>query len=140
MAKIESVSEENDELILNVVSSIGLSNYMTIRPLRISKSKQLIKVQKANATTEYVGDCPDTVFLYIYEEAFDRLDDRSKTLLVTDALNMIGYDDEKDKITIGCPQITVSCDGRAKYGDELINAAEAGMMAILQIEEEEKKK
>lgn len=140
MSKIGSVTEENEELITSIVSEMGLDNYLMVKPLSITKSKQLIKVQKANATTEYIGKCPDSVFMYVYEAAFDRLDGRAKELLVRDALNSVNYDTEKDKIVMGCPQITVSCDGRAKYGDELVNAAEAGVLAIRQIEEEDKEK
>lgn len=140
MAKIGSVSEENAELIETIVSKIGLDNYMAITPLSISKSKQLIRVQKANATTEYIGKCPDSVFLYIYEAAFDMLDRKTKILLIQNALNEINYDNEKDKISIGCQQIEVSYDCYKKYGIDLLNAMEAGIIAIRQISEEENNK
>ena len=53
-----------------------------------------------------------------------------------DAFNMVYFDTEKDKIVIGCPQIVVSCSGRAKWGDVLVNTAETAVLAIQQIEEE----
>ena len=44
------------------------------------------------------------------------------------------------RIIIGAPSITVTIGGRAKYGDDLINAAETAVWAIQQIADEEKAK
>ena len=74
----------------------------------------------------------------IFQDIFDMLENKQKEILIRDAFNQINFDTEKDKITIGCPHIEVSIDGRAKWGEELLNAAEAGVHAIIQIEEEEK--
>lgn len=140
MAKLGKVSEETQEMVDKIVGELGYDNYMNIEPISITKQKQLIKVARANATTEYRAKCPDTVFLYIYEAPFERLDERQRELLIRDALNCVNYDSEKDKIIIGCPQVTISVDGRAKWGDELINASECGVHMMIQIEEEEKER
>lgn len=140
MAKLGKLSQENEDIIAQLVSEVGLDNYMTIKPISMSKAKQLIKVQKANQTAEYLGKCSDTVCIYVYEAAYDRLDDTMKVLLMRDAINMIQYDTEKDKIMIGAPQIVVTIGGRAKWGNDLINAAECGVLAIAQIEQEEKER
>ncbi len=140
MAKLGKVTQETEDLVANIAAEIGLENYMNIEAISITKQKQLIKVARANATVEYKGKCPDSVFLYIYEAAFERLNDRQKELLVRDALNGVSFDTEKDKIIIGCPQIVVSRDGREKWGDELLDAAEAGLFSIIQLEEEEKER
>ena len=102
------------------------------------EAKELIKVSKANPLAEYVGKCPDTIVCAIYEDAFDRLDERTKRLLLTDAFGVVFYDDEKDKISIGAPQIVVTVAGRMKYGEDLINAAETGVLAIQQVEDEKR--
>ena len=74
----------------------------------------------------------------VYEEVFDRLDDKNKKLLVEDALSLVSYDSEKDKINVGAPQIVITVGGRMKYGDDLINAAEIAVTMIQEIEEEKK--
>ena len=74
----------------------------------------------------------------MYEEAFDHLDEKNKKLLIKDALNVITYDSEKDKISIGVPQIVVTVGGRQTYGDDLINASEMAVLAIQQIEDEKR--
>lgn len=131
------LTEENQQLFIDLFDETGLNNYMQLKLIGIAKSKEVIKVAKPNDVAKYVGHLPDDmVTIIVYEEAFDRLDEKNKKLLISDALNMITYDGEKDKIGIGVPQIVVTVGGRQKYGDELINASEMGVLAIQQIEDE----
>jgi hypothetical protein len=110
---------------------------MQLRLVGTPKSKEVIKVCRPTDLTKHFGHLPDDVVtIIVYEEAFDRLDENNKKLLIHDALNMITYDSEKDKIGIGVPQIVVTVGGRQKYGDDLINASEMGVLAIQQIEDE----
>lgn len=139
MAKLGKVSEETQQLLDRIIDEIGYDNHMNIDVVSSKKEKTLIKINRANAYAEYIGR-PETVVITVYESAFERLSERQQELLMRDAINGIVYDSEKDKILIGCPQITVSCDGRAKWGDELINAAESGVLAIQQIIDEEKER
>jgi len=138
MAKFFELSNENEEIVQEIFQNTGMHNYMNLMIIGTAKSKELIKISKANPLAEYAGKCPDTVVCVIYEEAFDRLDEDTKRLLVTDAFNVVFYDSEKDKINIGAPQIVVTVTGRNKYGDKLIDAAETGVLAIQQLEEEKK--
>lgn len=138
MAQFSNLSEENAELIQKISEELGLYNYVRIEGIGKVKDKQLIKVQLDNPVTKWKTNKPDTVNIFIYERAFDMLEDKQKKILIRDAFNQIHFDTEKDKITIGCPHIEVSIDGHAKWGEELLNAAEAGVHAIIQIEEEEK--
>lgn len=138
MAKFGKLSEENMELVRTISEDLGLYNFMNIEGISCAKAKEVVKVQKESVVTEYKTSRPGTVNVFIYEKAFDMLDDTQKDLLLRDAFNAVNFDSEKDKIMIGCPQIVVSLDGRVKWGDELLNAAEAGVLAIQQIEEQEK--
>lgn len=131
------LTEENQQLFIDLFDETGLNNYMQLKLIGIAKSREVIKVAKPNDVAKYVGHLPDDmVTIIVYEEAFDRLDEKNKKLLIRDALNMITYDSEKDKISIGVPQIVVTVGGRQKYGDDLINASEMGVLAIQQIEDE----
>ena len=138
MAQFSNLSEENAELIQKISEELGLYNYVRIEGIGKVKDKQLIKVQLDNPVTKWKTNKPDTVNIFVYERAFDMLENKQKEILIRDAFNQINFDTEKDKITISCPHIEVSIDGRAKWGEELLNAAEAGVHAIIQIEEEEK--
>ena len=137
MAKFGKVSKETQDLVDNVIEEIGLNNYMEFEVIS-TKMKQLIKVSRAGKTAEYLSHKSDTVCIYIYEEAFDMLNNEQQTLLIKDALNLVSYDSEKDKINIGAPQITVTLGGRAMFGTPLIDAAETALLAIQQIADREK--
>ena len=133
MAKFYEVTEETLSLIDEKFQQTGLYNYIDLKVLGISKAKEVIKVVKTNPIAEYVGKCPDSVVCLVYEEAFDRLDKEQREMLIEDAFANVSYE-----IIVGGPQIVVSLGGRKKYGEDLINAAEAGIYAIAQIEEEKK--
>jgi len=137
MAKFFEISEENQEIFDSIWQESGMFNYIDLKILGVPKAKEVIKVQKTNPQAEYLGKCPDSIIVVVYEQAFDRLDDRGKKLLAEDALSLVSFDSEKEKIIVGAPQIVVSVGGRAKYGDELINISESAVLAIQQIAEED---
>jgi len=136
MAKFFEISEENQQIFDDIWQESGMFNYIDLKVVGTPKAKEVIKVQKTNPYAEYLGKCPDSIIVTVYEEVFDRLDDKNKKLLAKDALSLVSYDSEKDKINVGVPQIVVTVGGRMKYGDDLINAAEAGVLAIQQVEDE----
>lgn len=138
MAKFFELSDDNLNIVDETFQATGLNNYMEMQALGISKSKTLIKIQRNNPVTEYLAKAPDSINIQIYEEAFDRLDEPTKRLLLEDAFAEVSYDTEKDKITIGAQKICVTVGGRARHGEKLINAAEAGVLAIQQIDDEKK--
>ena len=140
MAKLVQVSQETQELVDKIIEETGLVHYMNIKCLSITKQKQVVKVSRANATTEYFGNCPDTVILYIFEDVLDRLTDEQKELILRDAVNQIYYDNEKDKIVVTPPQICATVGGRQKWGHDLIDTLETCVLVMEQIEEEEKER
>lgn len=138
MAKFGKVSEETQELIDRIGNETGVIRMMDIKAVNTPKSKKVIEVKRCPPLGEYVAEKRDVVCIIVYEKAFERLSDEQQEILMKDAFNTINYDMEKDKIVIGCPQIVVSCDGRAKWGDKLVDAAEAAVLTIQQVAEEEK--
>lgn len=138
MAKFGELSEEIQEMVDKIIDETGLHNYMTIKTFAVAKSKELIKVSRASALAEHLGKISDCVTILIYERALERLNPRQQEILLRDAFNNIAFDGEKDKILIGAPKITVTIGGRAKYGEELIDAAECSVHAMQQIIDEEK--
>lgn len=140
MAKLGKISEETNELIENIISENGLDNYVTVKTYAVKKSKELIKIKKAGPIEGELTKDEQTVFIIVYEEAFDRLTDNMKEILMRDALNNIIFNTENGKVSIGAPHITVTTWGRQKYGDDLLNAAESAVLAMEQIAEEEKER
>ena len=138
MAKFGKVSEETQELIDTISSETGLVQFIDIEAVSVPKSKKVIDIKRCPPLGEHVAGKRDVVCVIVYEKAFERLTEEQQEILMRDAFNTVAFDSEKDKIIIGCPQIVVSCGGRAKWGDRLIDTAEAAVMAIQQIMDEEK--
>ena len=138
MANFFEISEENQQIFDDVWQESGMFNYVDLKIVGTPKAKEVIKVQKTNPYAGYWGKCTGSISVTVYEEVFDRLDDKNKKLLVEDALSLVSYDSEKDKINVGAPQIVITVGGRMKYGEELINAAEIAVTMIQEIEEEKK--
>lgn len=140
MAKLGKISDETEELIDNIIAENGLDNYVTVKTYAVKKSKDLIKIKKAGPIEGELTKDEQTVFIIVYEEAFDRLNDDMKELLMKDAINNIIFNTENGKVSIGAPHITVTTWGRQKFGEDLLNAAESAVLAIEQIAEEEKER
>lgn len=137
--KCFDLSPENEELINAEFEATGLYNYVQLKVVGTAKSKELITVCTNAPVARWIGKIPDdTVNFVVYEEAFDRLDEETKKLLVRDSLNAISYDTEKEKLSTRVPMLTVTAGGYAKYGEKLVKCAEYAVAAIAQIEEEKK--
>ena len=137
--KMFELTDENQKLFTDLFEETGYNNYIQLRLVGVAKSKEVIKVKCPSADTKHFGHLPDDVVtVLVYEDAFDRLDEKNKKLLIRDAFNLVSYDGDKDKISIGSPMITVTVAGREKWGDELINASEMAVMMIQQIDDEKK--
>lgn len=140
MAKLGKISDETNELIENIIAENGLDNYVTVKTYAVKKSKELIKIKKAGPIEGELTKDEQTVFIIVYEEAFDHLTDDMKEILMRDALNNIIFNTENGKVSIGAPRITVTTWGRQKYGEDLLNAAETAVLAMEQIAEEERER
>lgn len=138
MAEFFKASEETEQLVSRIADETGISRVRTVVTATTPKSKKLIEIKTCPPFGEYVAEKRGVIGVIIYEQAFERLTPIQQEMLMCDAFNMIQYDFDKDKVTIGCPQIVISQDGRAKWGKELINAAETSLIIMQQIEEERK--
>ena len=132
------VSDDVRAVLDEVVEQTNLENFMNIYYYAVSKQKTVVKVSKLNPIGEAVSKKPGTVVITVVEEIFERLSPNQQKMLAEDAINQILYDDEKDKITIEAPAITMTLDGWRKYGAELANAYETSLLTVQQLEEEKK--
>lgn len=140
--KLFDTSTDIVEMIDNKFEEIGLAVYgLDLRVISTTKSKDIIKVSKASATAEYLTKREGIITVVVYEEAFDRLSDDAKNILVEMALSNIAYDSEKDRITIDNTPYNQIFRFRKKFGDEVIlNTLELSAHILNEIEEEAKAK
>ena len=53
MSKLGKLSDETNDMVMELASEMGLENFIIVEPMAVQKSKQLIKISKANPTTEF---------------------------------------------------------------------------------------
>ena len=102
-----------------------------------SKAKQILKVQRANATTNFLTK--NDIIITVFEEAFDRLSDDFQDKLVEGCLSSVSYDTEKDKLNVEGDIAKELFRMRKKY-ENYVDMMETSYAVIEQIEEEEKQK
>ena len=101
MAKYSKVSEEIENLVIEISNEIGLINYgIDFQPLCVNKAKEVCKIVKANELAEYASNREDLVFILCYEDAFDLVDEKTKYMWLRMEMDKVSYDTEKDKIVI----------------------------------------
>ena len=138
MAKIFETSQDIAELAQEKFEDTGLAQMgINLKVLSVTKSKSVLKVSRANATTHFLTD--KDVILVVYEEAFDRLSDDFKNKLMEGAISNISYDTEKDKLNVEGDIAKEMFRMRRKY-ENYVDAMETSYIVIEQIEDEEKRR
>ncbi len=138
MAKIFETSQDIAELAQDKFEETGLPQMgINLKVLSITKSKNVLKVSRANATTHFLTD--KDVILIVYEEAFDRLSDEFKNKLMEGAISNISYDTEKDKLNVE-NDIAKEMFRMRRQHDNYVDVVETSYLVVEQIEDEEKRR
>ncbi len=136
--KIFETSADIADLAQEKFENTGLAQIgIDLKVLSVTKSKSILKVQRANATTHFLTK--KDVVLLVYEEAFDRLSDEHKHILMEGAISNISYDTEKDKLNVDNDFSREIFRMRRKYTN-YVDIAEESYIVIEQIEDEEKQR
>lgn len=138
MAKIFETSQDIAELAQDKFEETGLPQMgINLKVLSITKSKNVLKVSRANATTHFLTD--KDVILVVYEEAFDRLSDEFKNKLMEGAISNISYDTEKDKLNVES-DIAKEIFRMRRQHENYVDVVETSYLVVEQIEDEEKRR
>ncbi|MBO6254272.1 MAG: hypothetical protein J6O49_11550 [Bacteroidaceae bacterium] len=138
MAKIFETSQDIAELAQDKFEETGLPQMgINLKVLSITKSKNVLKVSRANATTHFLTD--KDVILVVYEEAFDRLSDEFKNKLMEGAISNISYDTEKDKLNVE-NDIAKEMFRMRRQHENYVDVVETSYLVVEQIEDEEKRR
>jgi hypothetical protein len=151
MSKLTKTSDYIENFIEDVIANeTMLERLITWRILSNNKQKELIKITKSSAVTEYFAKMTDSVIIYVNEELFDRMSPQHedaidyRKIIIEDALATIQCIENDNtgemKINITKPEIQITKGCYEKYGQKLINAAECVVLALEQIKDEEKAK
>jgi len=105
--------------------------------ISIKKSKNILKISKTNEILKHLTD--KDLVLTVYEEAFDRLPDEMKWILLEGCLSNVSYDTEKDKLNVESDIAKEIFRMRKKYAN-YVDMLETAYLTVLTIEEEEKQR
>lgn len=140
MSKIFETSEDLANLGQRKFIETGLSDVgVRIKVLSLTKSNVAAKVQKANATTNFISHGQIDLVLYLYEDVLDRLDEDARERLIEGALSNAFYDCEKDKLNIDSSPFGEVVRMSKKY-PTYIRDLETVQLTIEQINEEIKER
>ena len=139
MAKIFKTTKDVADTIEDVFGSTGLDAFLNLRIMSLTKAKDIVKITKASAATEFLTNSDCTIQVFVYEAAFDRLTDPQKVKLIEGAFSNVYYDSEKDKVSVDNSQYGEILRMRQKYED-YVDLIETGQLLIQQIDEEEKER
>ena len=140
MAKLFETSEDIVELAESKFEETGLAQIgINLRIMSVSKAKDILKISRANATTEYLTNSDDLITLFVFEQAFDRLSDEQKNLLMEGVFSNVAYDTEKDKLIVDNSRYGEFIRMRRKY-ENYGDIIEVSTMMIEEIAEEEKRR
>lgn len=137
------LSKEIDESISAMVNEYADEAYLLHKGINVKtlavrkKSKEIVKVSKASEVTELLAGQTDMVFVYVYEDAFMRLDEATQRLLVKSALSTVSMDDN-GKIVITPPELNIPLGMYHQYGDAIVKKVELAVLTLQQMEDEEK--
>ena len=138
MAKLFETSKDIAELAQDKFEDTGLAQMgINLKVVSTPKAKTVLKLTRANATTHFLTQ--KDVILLIYEEAFDRLPDAAKNVLMEGALSNVSYDTDKDRLNVDNDIAREIFRMRRKY-DDYVDMLETAYMLIEQIEDEEKRR
>lgn len=139
MGKIFETDENIVKMVEQEFGKTGLETYgLNLRVMSVSSQRDIIKVSKASASTEFMMKKDDIIQVFVYERAFNCLDDESANMLLEMAFSSVSYDTSKDKVSIESNPFVPLFGMRKKYGDKIDNILESSYILIKQIAEKEK--
>lgn len=136
--KIFETSQDIQDLAQSKFEDTNLAQIgINLKILSVTKSKQILKISRASATTQFLTN--KDIILTVYEEAFDRLSDDFKEKLMEGCFSSVSYDSEKDKLNVDGDFTKEIFRMRKKYPN-YVDIAETSFLIIEEIEEEEKER
>lgn len=140
MSKIFETSEDLLNLGQSKFIESGLADVgIRLKVLSLTKSNVAAKVQKANATINFISHGQIDLVLFLYEDVLDRLDEDARARLIEGALSNAYYDTEKDKLNIDTSPFGEVIRMSKKYPN-YINDLETVELTIEQLAEELKER
>ena len=136
--KIFEPDEEIVKMVYEQFEKFGLNENMTLQVFGITKQKDVVRAAKAPEPTEFLTETENIIQVFVYEDAFNELDEDTQRFLIEFALQPIWFDSEKGKVNIDKNPYKPLFELRKKYGDRADELLETSYIAIQHLEDMEK--
>ena len=136
--KIFEADEEIVKMVKEQFEKNGFDESMTLQVFGITKQKDVVKAAKAPEPTEFLTEKENIIQVFVYENAFNELDDETQRFLIEFALQPIWYDSDKGKVNIDKNPYKPLFELRKKYGNRADELLETSYIAIQQLEDLER--
>ena len=140
MGKAVLASPDIDNLVQEVAKELGLIQYGIEFVTMRKKSKEVVTVKKAGELFEAYVKKEKMLAVLVYEEAFDKVEEKDQWMWVRQALARVSYDLEKDKVSLNVPMLSVPLDFYQKYGNVAMQNAELALLTVQHLQDEEKQR
>jgi len=138
MAKLFETDSTIVEKARDIFEETGLPQMgINLKILSTPKAKSVLKISRTNATTNFLTK--NDIIMIVFEEAFDRLTDEHKHMLMEGAISNISYDTDKDKLNVENDFAKEIFRMRRTYAN-YVDVAEESYIVIEQIEDEERRR
>lgn len=135
--KLFKTDEDIANLAFDVFNETGLAQLgISLKVMSVNKSREILKISKANATTEFLTNSDDIICLYIFQSVFDKLTDEQKIILLEGIFTRVFFDTEKDKLIINSDQYYDVFSMGKKYGNHYVETLETAYLIKESVEEE----
>ena len=130
------------EKVKNISTQFGLKEKgVKVEAIRLTKGKTYGEVMKAGELTKLFTGEEDIVAVALYEDLFDKLDEKTQDVLIGNLLEQIFVEETKDgdiKIKIEKPQLNLGLFTYHRYGNDAVQSLEAVILTLDQMAEQEK--
>jgi hypothetical protein len=140
MAKAVLASPDINELVQEVAKELGLIQYGIEFVTMRKKSKEVVTVKKAGELFEAYVKKEKMLAVLVYEEAFDKVEEKDQWMWIRQALARVSYDLEKDKVSLNVPMLSIPLDFYQRYGNVAMQNAELALLTIQHLQDEEKQR
>jgi hypothetical protein len=131
MANYKDVSDYVKDMFDEGFVTADLDRLLTLKVLDVENQKDVIKPAAATPIIRFLNSID--VFMFVNEEIFLGLEEVSQRILVEEAVAMVQYDDEKNKVKVDKGDLHTPSLFLRKYG---LDAYEAAKLNIVQVKEQ----
>ena len=140
MGKFSKASDDIQKIVNEISEELKFRQYgLDFEALSVNKAKEVVSISKANQVAEYFSNRDNLILIICFEEAFDKVEEKTKYIWLKMAMDQIVIDYENEKVSIGVPTVNIPLGFLEKYDKVAVDSAKLALYTMAQIEEERKK-